>query len=249
MAHQWFGDLVTMKWWDDIWLNEGFATWMESKPIEAWKPEWNGNLDDVSGTGGTMNQDALANTRPIHQAAETPAQIQELFDGIAYGKAASVLRMLESYLGEETFRAGVNAYLQKHQYGNATADDFWDAQAKTSKKPVDQIMPTFVKQAGVPILDVKSQCSGNSTSRNPGPAALLRGSREISGAERTTLAGSFLHEVLDRGAEVRTSQQAAGDVHAAGLLHVGSYQCRRDRILSLGLPAGDGADPGTRRRN
>jgi aminopeptidase N len=163
MAHQWFGDLVTMKWWDDIWLNEGFATWMSSKPIEAWKPEWNFNLDDVSGTGGTMNTDSLANTRPIHQAAETPAQIQELFDGIAYGKAASVLRMLETYLGEQTFRAGVNAYIQQHQYANATADDFWDAQAKTSKKPVDQIMPTFVKQAGFPIISVKAQCSGNST--------------------------------------------------------------------------------------
>src|SRR5580693_6685378 len=120
MAHQWFGDLVTMKWWDDIWLNEGFATWMSSKPIQAWKPEWNFNLDDVSNAGGTLNVDSLASTRPIHQAAETPGQIQELFDGIAYGKAASVLRMLEAYLGEQTFRAGVNAYIQKHQYANAT---------------------------------------------------------------------------------------------------------------------------------
>jgi aminopeptidase N/puromycin-sensitive aminopeptidase len=163
MAHQWFGDLVTMKWWDDIWLNEGFATWMSSKPIQAWKPEWNFNLDDVSNTTGTLNTDSLANTRPIHMPAETPGQIMELFDGIAYGKAASVLRMLEAYLGEETFRAGVNAYIQKHQYANATAGDFWEAQTKTSKKPVDQIMPTFVKQAGVPIINVKAQCSGKST--------------------------------------------------------------------------------------
>jgi aminopeptidase N len=163
MAHQWFGDLVTMQWWDDIWLNEGFATWMSSKPVQAWKPDWNFNLDDVSQTGDTLNTDSLANTRPIHQAAETPGQILELFDGIAYGKAASVLRMLESYLGEETFRAGVNAYIQQHQYSNATAEDFWGAQAKTSKKPVDRIMPTFVKQAGVPIVSVKSQCSGGST--------------------------------------------------------------------------------------
>lgn len=164
MAHQWFGDLVTMKWWDDVWLNEGFATWMEGKPVDAWKPEWKVNLDDVRGDGRTMNVDSLANTRPIHQAAETPAQIQELFDGIAYGKAAAVLRMLESYLGEETFRAGVNAYLKQHQYANATAEDFWEAQARTSKKPVDQIMPTWVKQPGVPIVDVQAQCSGNSTS-------------------------------------------------------------------------------------
>jgi aminopeptidase N len=166
MAHQWFGDLVTMKWWDDIWLNEGFATWMESKPVEAWKPEWNVDLDDVSAAGDALNVDSLANTRPIHQAAETPAQIQELFDGIAYGKAAAVLRMLESYLGEETFRAGVNAYLKEHQYGNATAADFWDAQAKTSKKTVDKIMPTWVTQSGAPIVNVKAQCSGDSTAVN-----------------------------------------------------------------------------------
>src|SRR6266581_1367462 len=164
IAHMWFGDLVTMKWWDDVWLNEGFATWMSSKPLEKWRPEWNFGLDDVSGTGGTLNVDALDNTRPIHQAAETPAQIQELFDGIAYGKAASVLRMLEAYLGEETFRAGVNAYLQQHEYGNATAGDFWDAQAKVSHKPVDKIMPTWVKQPGAPIINVKAQCAGNSTS-------------------------------------------------------------------------------------
>jgi aminopeptidase N len=164
MAHQWFGDLVTMKWWDDIWLNEGFATWMESKPVEAWRPEWNVDLDDVSNKSGSLTGDSLANTRPIHQAAETPAEIQELFDGIAYGKTAAVLRMLESYLGEDTFRAGVNAYLKQHQYANATAVDFWDAQAKTSKKPVDKIMPTWVQQPGAPILNVKAQCSGNSTS-------------------------------------------------------------------------------------
>ncbi|MBV9574892.1 MAG: M1 family metallopeptidase, partial [Acidobacteriales bacterium] len=163
IAHMWFGDLVTMKWWDDIWLNEGFATWMSSKPVQAWKPEWNVDLDDVSDTAGTLNVDSLANTRPIRQAAETPAQIQEMFDGIAYGKAASVLRMLETYLGPETFRAGVNEYLKQHAYGNSTADDFWEAEARVSKKPVDKIMPTFVKQAGVPIINVRAQCSGDST--------------------------------------------------------------------------------------
>ncbi len=163
IAHQWFGDLVTMKWWDDVWLNEGFATWMENKAVAVWKPEWHLELDDVQGTAGSLNVDALKNTRPIHQAAETPAQIQELFDGIAYGKAAAVLRMLEAYLGPDTFRAGVDHYLKQHSYGNATADDFWKTLAQVSKKPVDQIMPTFVKQPGAPMVSVQSQCAGGSS--------------------------------------------------------------------------------------
>jgi aminopeptidase N len=164
MAHQWFGDLVTMQWWDDIWLNEGFATWMENKAVGAWKPEWHLELADVEDTAGSLNVDSLNNTRPIHQAAETPAQIQELFDGIAYDKAASVLRMLESYLGPEVFRAGVNQYLKEHSYGNSTADDFWKALAVVSKKPVDEIMPTFVKQPGTPMVSERAQCTGRTTS-------------------------------------------------------------------------------------
>jgi aminopeptidase N len=163
MAHQWFGDLVTMQWWDDVWLNEGFATWMSSKPIEAWKPEWNVQLDDVREGERSLDADSLANTRPIHQAADTPAEILESFDEIAYSKAATVLHMVEAYLGPDTFRAGVNEYLQRHAYGNATAADFWNAQTKVSKKPVDKIMATFVQQAGAPIISVKTQCEGNST--------------------------------------------------------------------------------------
>src|SRR5258706_10272760 len=163
IAHMWFGDLVTMKWWDDVWLNEGFATWAASKPLLGWKPEWNFDLDDVSQNSGTRGTDSLANTRPIHQAAETPAQIQELFDGIAYGKAAAVLNMLGAYLGAETVPAWVRAHMKQHSYGNATADDFWTTLAKVSKRPVDQIMPTWVKQACVPIVNVKAQCSENST--------------------------------------------------------------------------------------
>jgi aminopeptidase N len=164
MAHQWFGDLVTMQWWDDIWLNEGFASWMENKAVGAWKSEWHLELADVEDSTETLSTDSLQNTRPIHQAADTPAQIQELFDGIAYDKAASVLRMLEAYLGEESFRAGVSQYLKQHSYGNATADDFWKTLAEVSKKPVDQIMPTFVNQPGAPMVSVRTQCSGDSTS-------------------------------------------------------------------------------------
>jgi aminopeptidase N len=168
IAHQWFGDLVTMSWWDDVWLNEGFATWMEGKPIDAWKPDWHVGLDEVSRgdaltTLGALNVDSLASTRAIHQPVETPGQIQELFDGIAYGKAAAVLRMVETYIGPEIFRAGVNEYVKRHAYGNATAEDFWTTLAQVSKKPVDQIMASFVKQPGVPMVSLKAECTGNST--------------------------------------------------------------------------------------
>ena len=168
IAHQWFGDLVTMSWWDDVWLNEGFATWMEGKPVDAWQPEWKAGLDeigrgDILTTLGALNLDSLASTRAIHQAADTPAQVQELFDGIAYGKTAAVLRMIEAYLGPETFRAGVNEYLKRYAYGNATAQDFWETLAKVSKKPVDQIMASFVQQPGVPMITLKTQCAGNTT--------------------------------------------------------------------------------------
>ena len=163
IAHQWFGDLVTMKWWDDIWLNEGFATWMSSKPLEAWKPEWKMNEEDVSADSGSMNVDSVRATRPIHQPADTPGEINALFDGIAYGKTAAVLRMVESYVGPDTFKAGVNRYLQQHAYGNATAEDFWNTQTAVSKKPVDKVMSTFVMQPGVPFIDVSSKCEGSKT--------------------------------------------------------------------------------------
>jgi len=163
IAHQWFGDLVTMKWWDDVWLNEGFATWMSFKPMEAWKPEWNLETDAVRSSTGAMSTDSLSSTRAIEAHAETPAEIQELFDDIAYNKAAAVLRMVEGYVGQETFRKGVNAYLSKYAYSNATSEDFWNTIAEVSHKPVDRIMSGFVKQPGVPLVSLKTTCSSGST--------------------------------------------------------------------------------------
>jgi aminopeptidase N len=162
MAHQWFGDLVTMKWWDDKWLNEGFATWMSSKPVAAWKPDWEVDVDNATQTVHSLQLDSLANTHPIHQPADTPAQILELDDAITYGKTAAVLRMLESYLGPETFRGGVNHYLRKYSYQNAAAADFWTAHAEVSKKPVGKIMSTWVEQAGAPLLTATATCVAGS---------------------------------------------------------------------------------------
>ncbi|MGA8145564.1 MAG: M1 family metallopeptidase [Candidatus Acidiferrales bacterium] len=164
IAHQWFGDLVTMKWWDDVWLNEGFATWLSFKPMEAWKPEWNLETDAVSSSTGAMGTDSLSSTRAIEAHAETPTEIQELFDNIAYNKAAAVLRMVEGYVGQETFRKGVNAYLSKYSYSNATSEDFWNTIAETSHKPVDRIMSGFVKQPGVPLVSLKTDCAGKNSS-------------------------------------------------------------------------------------
>ncbi|HLK06227.1 MAG TPA: M1 family aminopeptidase, partial [Candidatus Acidoferrum sp.] len=163
MAHQWFGDLVTMKWWDDIWLNEGFATWMAWKPVETMKPDWLEDQQEIQQTGGALSNDAIASVRAIRANAETPGDIQALFDGVAYGKAASVLRMVEAYVGPDVFQKGVNAYLEKHSYGNATAEDFWNQVTATSGKPVDKIMKSFTEQSGAPYVTVSSACSGGKT--------------------------------------------------------------------------------------
>ena len=163
MAHQWFGDLVTMQWWDDIWLNEGFATWMANKPLAAARPDWNIAVDEAEESRSALNLDALQSTRPIHADVSTPAQIDEAFDGIAYEKGAAVLRMVENYVGAEAFRKGINAYLQAHAYKNATSEDLWKAIAASSGKPVERILPTFVNQPGVPLLEVSSACVNDRT--------------------------------------------------------------------------------------
>lgn len=158
IAHQWFGDLVTAAWWDDIWLNEGFASWMERKPIMAWHPEWRLEEDETASAQGVIGLDSLSTARAIHGDPRTSAEIKEMFDGITYQKGAAVLGMLESYVGPDVFRKGVNAYLQEHASGNATSADFWQAMAKVSGKPVDKIMPTFVMQSGVPLITVSGSC-------------------------------------------------------------------------------------------
>ena len=163
MAHQWFGDLVTMQWWDDIWLNEGFATWMANKPLAAAHADWNVAVDEAAENQEALAIDSLTATRPIHAEVNTPAQIDEAFDAIAYQKGAAVLRMVEQYVGTDSFRAGVNAYLQAHAYGNATSEDFWKAIANASGKPVERILPTFINQPGAPLVDVSLACAGDQT--------------------------------------------------------------------------------------
>jgi aminopeptidase N len=163
IAHQWFGNLVTMKWWDDIWLNEGFATWMANKPLAAWHPEWQIDLDEVEETQAAVATDALRATRSIRTNVETPDEINEVFDRIAYEKTASVLRTIENYVGPELFRKGVSSYLRKFSFANAAGEDFWTEVARVTGKPVDRVMKPFIEQPGVPVVKIDARCQGSAT--------------------------------------------------------------------------------------
>jgi aminopeptidase N len=188
MAHQWFGDLVTMKWWDNLWLNEGFATWMALKPSQALHPEWGATLDAVVETDQALTFDAMASTHAIRAKAETPDEINELFDAISYQKGASVLRMVEAYVSPEVFRRGVNAYLRKFAYSNATAEDFWRAITVASGgRPVDKIMPGFVEQPGEPLVKVQTACVNPPKQAASKPAKGRRGRRPIQPHPKTEI--------------------------------------------------------------
>ena len=156
IAHQWFGNLVTMKWWNDLWLNESFATFMATKIVDKFYPEWNlwdQFLDDAMLEA--MSLDALKNSHPINVNVNHPAQIREIFDAISYDKGGSVLRMLENYVGIENFRKGLKHYLTLHKYSNAEGRDLWNSIGKVARKPVDAMMKTWIDQVGYPVVDVK----------------------------------------------------------------------------------------------
>ncbi|MFK3737068.1 M1 family metallopeptidase [Massilia sp. TN1-12] len=154
MAHQWFGDLVTMRWWDDLWLNEGFASWMESRMTERLHPEWNSNLSAVGSRDGAMQRDSTAATHPVVQHIETVEQASQAFDEITYQKGEAVIRMLEAYVGENAWRDGVRAYMKAHAYGNTVSDDLWKQIEKAAGKPVTAIAHDFTLQPGVPLIRV-----------------------------------------------------------------------------------------------
>ncbi|OWX49289.1 aminopeptidase, partial [Acinetobacter baumannii] len=163
LAHQWFGDVVTMPWWDDLWLNESFATWMQSKITQKLHPEFNADLERITDTADAMKSDSLVSVRRIRQPILSNADIQTAFDGITYQKGAAVLNMFESYLGEEKFKQGVRNYINKHQYGNATANDLISALAEQSGQGerFTRAMKSFLDQPGVPLINTALQQEGN----------------------------------------------------------------------------------------
>ncbi|MGZ8362075.1 MAG: M1 family metallopeptidase, partial [Allosphingosinicella sp.] len=164
IAHQWFGDLVTMSWWDDLWLNEGFASWMATNATQALHPEWEPLLDRVNGRENAMRLDSLATTHPVVQRIQTVEQMSQAFDAITYEKGEAVIVMLEDYVGADAWRRGVQSYIARHRLGNTQSEDLWRAIEEASGRPVRALAHDFTQQPGVPLIRVEGgQCVRGAT--------------------------------------------------------------------------------------
>jgi alanyl aminopeptidase len=161
LAHQWFGDLVTMAWWDDTWLNESFASWMGEKVTDRFAPEWGIALDRVVDRSEALAADSLRSARRIRQPIVAKRDIEDAFDGITYGKGEAVLEMVEAWLGEDTFRRAVQAYLGRHAWGNATVSDFSAALDAAAGRDVTPVLASFLDQTGAPVLSAEAVCDGS----------------------------------------------------------------------------------------
>ncbi len=159
LAHMWFGDLVTMDWWNGIWLNEAFATFMEVLTVDAFRPEWERWVDFGTARSMAFDTDSLTSTRPIEYEVVTAEDAEAMFDVLTYEKGASVVRMLQQYLGEDRFQAGIRHYLRTHAYGNTDTTDLWDAIEESSGEPVRQLMDSWIFQAGHPVVTVETDGS------------------------------------------------------------------------------------------
>jgi puromycin-sensitive aminopeptidase len=160
IAHMWFGDLVTMKWWNGIWLNEAFATFMELLCVDSFRPEWERWVSFSTGRAAAMNTDGMATTRPVEFPVAAPEEAEGMFDVLTYQKGASVVRMLEQYLGAERFRDGIRLYMQKHAYGNTETTDLWDAIEEATGEPVRSTMDSWIFQGGHPVVSVDAGPDG-----------------------------------------------------------------------------------------
>jgi puromycin-sensitive aminopeptidase len=154
-AHMWFGDLVTMTWWNGIWLNEAFATFMEILAVDAWKPEWQRWTTFGVSRAAALSVDGLHSTRPIEFHVEAPRDADAMFDVLTYEKGASVLRMLEQYLGAAVFREGVREYLRRHAYANADTGDLWAALGRAARQPIPEVMDGWIFQPGYPLVSAR----------------------------------------------------------------------------------------------
>ena len=172
IAHMWFGDMVTLAWWDDLWLNEAFATWVEQKITPRFNPEWDNGSSVGTSRQRSIAADRLASARRIRNPVAVKTDLEGAFDGITYQKGAAVLAMFERWFGPERFRAGVRAFLERHEYGNATAEDFFRAlgDAAGQGAPALAVFRSFIEQPGVPMIDMSLQCRS--------PAAVLEAAQK-----------------------------------------------------------------------
>ncbi|MCG8556105.1 MAG: M1 family metallopeptidase [Proteobacteria bacterium] len=165
LAHQWFGNLVTMDYWNDLWLNEAFASWMGAKITHQLRPEWDGDVGMVRRRARALNVDRLVSARKIRQPIDSAHDIMNAFDGITYSKGASVITMFEAWVGERAFRAGVRNYVRKHAWSNASSDDFLRAISNAMGRDVGRPFSTFLDRAGAPLLTFGLECAPGKTAR------------------------------------------------------------------------------------
>ena len=163
IAHQWFGDIVTMIWWDDLWLNEGFASWMETKASARFRPDWFPLLSRVSGRETAMGYDGFATTHPVVQRIRTVSETSQAFDAISYSKGEAVIAMLEAYAGEDVWRQGIRTYIQRHRYENTRSDDLWRAVEEAGAAGLVDIAHDFTLQPGIPLVRAEAQCVDGNT--------------------------------------------------------------------------------------
>ncbi|MCH8133067.1 MAG: M1 family metallopeptidase [Myxococcales bacterium] len=163
LAHMWYGNLVTMAWWDDLWLNEAFATWMAFVVVDDWRPEWKMWHDFQHGRAAALEMDALRHTHPIYVPVKTAAEANQNFDLITYEKGAAVVRMIERYLGSTPFRKGVRLYIRRHRESNTVAADLWTALSEASGESVEPMVRAWIEQSGYPVLTIRKQESGGRT--------------------------------------------------------------------------------------
>ena len=230
MAHQWFGDLVTMAWWDDLWLNEGFASWMATKATNALHPEWEPLLGRVGIREDAIRLDSVATTHPIVQRLETVDQISQAFDAITYRKGEAVITMLEDYVGEDAWRQGVRDYMATYRLKNTVTDNLWQKVETAAGKPITAIAHDFTLQPGVPLIRVENaSCNGGRTTVNLRQSQF---SRDLPDKPSLSWRVPVIASTVG-GSEARTIVQGSGTlaVPGCGALLVNSGQTGYYRTL------------------
>jgi len=196
LSHQWFGDLVTMAWWDDLWLNEAFATWMADKAVDEHRPATRARLQALAGKSRVMSEDSLSTARRIRNPVGSTSAALEAFDGVTYVKGRAVLAMTEAWLGENTFRDGIRRYLNQHAWGSATAGDLYAALSEASgERPVARVMDAFTTQTGFPVVDATLECPGSLAGRSDKGAVVRLTQREYRTLDRKAEASDKLWQI------------------------------------------------------